>query len=169
MDIFTEGRTFEKLRETLKWGIADAGRVIDDPDGDWTPCLFVESADDVVVRDLSEYSADTDEDKDYLAEVVIPELIREQRGYRVGLSFPAWSVVGAAAQEELDRFGSLAAHPLRVEVVTLLVVDRERSEAWIAVVDRRGRRPRLFRWLQVPAVPTGRFVDPLRRAVCAQG
>jgi hypothetical protein len=167
MDIYTNtGQTFERLRECLKWVISEATEMIDDPDGDWPPCLFVENEETILTRPLGGFPMNTEEQKDYLAEVVIPEIVREERGHRAGLYFPAIT----QGDERLDRYGSSASHPRSREVVVLLAVDRDHCEAWLSFIKRwRHQGPTVGKWLQAIDFPEGRFVEPLRRAVCPQG
>ena len=167
MDIYVNTPTFEKLREGLKWMIAEAREVIEGPDGDWEPFLFVENDLTVVPRSLTEFVVETDEQKDYVAEVVIPEMVREARGHRAGLTFPALIAAKPANDHTRDRYGAEVRYH---EAVTLLVVDREHCELWLAPVERYpDRGPTLGPWFQLPAGAERRFVEPLRRAVCPQG
>jgi len=164
------GLTFEVIRENFKTLVRRTSDLVTDPAGDWPPLLLVEDEHGRInPRCLADYPMATVPQKNHLAEVVLPELVRQFGGRRVGLAFHGWVVTSdddPSLGDYVEQDGSLANHPARSEWVTLLVVDADECEAWLAEVNRRpGRRPKLGPWSLSPAVPDGRFVEPLRWAL----
>jgi hypothetical protein len=163
----TNDHTFDWLRETLKWMIAEANQLIRESGGDWEPFLFVENERTVVPRKLAGFGGDTKEDQDYLTQVVIPEMVREARGHRAGVTFLATFAARPVDERSRRRRRS---RPARDEAITLLVVDREHCELWVAAVDRDPAcRSGLGPWVQLAVAPDGCLAEPLRRGLCPQG
>lgn len=161
---------FELVRENFKTFVRRLGRAVTKPDNDWPPVLLVEDAEGRInTCPLPRQAVESAEEKDYLANVVLPRLVRELDGRRVGLALHCWHVsqlTDPYVDSYIEEHESIAEHPGRSECVTLLVLDEEHCEAWVAQVDRRpGRRPKLGPWSEMGLIPDGRFVGPLRQAV----
>ena len=162
----TAPRSFELVRDNFKTLVRRAGHVLRDPEADWPPLLLVENEAGIHVRPLGDFPVDTPEEKDYLAEVVIPRLVTELDGGRAAVALHSWTVDPLDDPSLASYEGSLADHPARREIVQLLVADAGNCEVWLAPVNRRpGRPPKLGPWQFGSATVSGRFVTPLWNAV----
>ena len=147
--------------------VTSASMVMLDADEDHPPVLHTENGHGPTFTMLCDYATDTTADKDYLATVVVPELIAEDGARWAALVMPCWAVClaedpGVPAYVAAGK--SLADHPARAEQMFLLAADESRLEGWQAPVNRRPRKhPTLGRWQRVDA--RSRFTLPLVKAV----
>jgi hypothetical protein len=156
--------TFEVARELCKLAVREAGQFVSEPDADWTPVLFIESAHGFRAEPLHPDCFATPEDRALLTQEVLPELIRRHQGARAGFAIPAF-----LSAYTLHSGEPLAGPEDSIEVVALVVLDRYRCECWAATVKRQPRRrPELGPWIALPGIPGG-FVEHLRQALCHQG
>ena len=150
---------FEAARKLIQMVHPRDRRLHHSQNGDWPALLLLESAGRVVkVVPLWHYDLSTEITKDLIAEHVLPSIIRREGTRRVGLVLHVQQVVEGAGKRTP-----------RQEFVTLVIVDPDHCETWFAPVERRAKRgPRLGGW-RCSEVSEGRFIEPLRRAVCTQG
>jgi hypothetical protein len=156
--------TFDRVRDDLKKLIESFAAVVA-PCGDWPQRILFQCAEGFAVMPLDVVPLTTVEERALFFLNIVPEVARSVNAERVAFVAPAWYVEpedDARYAEYLEEGGLISAHPLRRECVNLLLVDGERTEAWVAEVRRRPHQsPTLGEWTG-PAEPDGALIDGMR-------
>jgi hypothetical protein len=126
--------------------------VLEDPDADWPGTLFLDSPLGVTLR-LFNVAGITEVEKQKLATVTLPEVVREEAARRFCWLMPGW-------RHDVEP---------PAECLVLVFADKQRAESVIAdVIRSRSRPPRLIRWRTATKATTGLFVDAARAALAAE-
>lgn len=126
---------------------------LEDPEATWPCVLFLDVPErGIVIGDVRSLAGFDELDKQHLATMLLPALIRRSRADRFGLVMPAW-------RHDEDP---------KVEILVLVVGEPHRREAVIADVLRGGTWPRLGPWSTPTQRVDGLFVEPLCRALLAK-
>jgi hypothetical protein len=141
------------------------------PDDDWKATLTMENAErEMQLMALSPglfvpESIDGGFAKNTLVELLSMSL-RAFKAVRYGLLLNTWQVKAEDDPSAEAWSGALHEHPLRTEVLLLLLADRERGEVWMTdIVRSTDRPPTLTPWVNMSAGEnkttsyTGRFVS----------
>jgi hypothetical protein len=135
-------------------GIAEAVGSKFEPDEDWEPMLVVEAPDGVSVCTL-EMDLATPKDRDILAQVVVPDLVRSMKGTRFALVTTAWQLKMAADAKRGPA--RIQDHPDRTECVIIYAFDRDERKRATAEITRGEGPPKLGAWEQQPLENSARF------------
>jgi hypothetical protein len=151
MDVVTATDSFATFRDRLLELVNQMHHeAITEPNEDWPGILFVQTECGIVIAALVPLSGLTEEDKQYLGCVHLPERARAEQASRFGWVFPSVPPGGGAGGEGL----------------TLVVGDLRRQEAFVGSITRYpDRPPKLDNWQWAPQVKSERFVTPLVEAL----
>lgn len=133
------------------------------PHEDWAPILIVSDGRTSETIAIDPALFGSIEAKDQAAQVMAAE-IRGHAAAGCALVLSAWSVPDTGDYETAPpERGD------RVEVLTVMALDRTQQRIWSAPIQRSDDTPpRLGPWQQERSAE-GRFVEPLRRALTLQG
>jgi hypothetical protein len=163
--------SFDGFVEWAKSAVVTVGQSFTEPDDDWMPTALVQNADSIVVAGLDPSFFGSTEAKDNLADEVLPALLRKYEAQRVALVMSSWMVSGKS--EDVDMSVRPSENPNRVEVVVVTVIDRDNAGMYVAEILRGKEPPILGEWdahlAEGDGMIDGRFVEPVRRALCPQG
>lgn len=152
----------DEFIESIKGGILAAGRNLE-PDGDWMPTLFVESA----AGDLTIFAIQADfssgQRKDDLVDVIVPKLVRQANGVRFAFISVAHRIARPkdfpAAEIERIRREGIANHPDRIECICLYAFDADLRVVETSDITRApDAPPTLGKWIRSTNL-TGRFAN----------
>jgi hypothetical protein len=155
MDVVAATDSFEVFRDRLL-ELVNAMHLdaITEPDEDWPGILFVQTEHGIVIAALVPLSGLTEEDKQYLGCVHLPERARAEQASRFGWVFPFVS------------HGAAAGGGAGGEGLALVVGDLRRQEAFVGTITRYpDRPPKLDNWRWAPQVRSETFVTPLIEAL----
>jgi hypothetical protein len=160
--------SLQDLITVAKRGAKYAQEQFKHEDDDWEPMLLAWNRDgQLLVTSLGAHMTD-DAAKDRLAEEVIPQAIRDQGITALVMVLSAWTAHYTPDEEKIVRPSE---HPNRVEILEVFAMDRFDVVTQLARIRRhQGCGPSLSEWEVIDAKSiTGRFVEPIRRALTPQG
>ncbi len=147
--------SFETFRDYVLESVEHVGRSFTAADDDWVPMFFMRGSDAKIgIAPLAQYGIfGSDSEKDHLANVVLPELLRSTQALMYALVFSAWeTTVGDGPS-------------VRREIVSAAFGGKVRYEEYRAEILRRAPAPpKLGRW-ERSGPSRGRFFEPLRLAL----
>jgi hypothetical protein len=158
--------TFEYVAMTAS-KMPDA--VFTEPDDDWTPVAFLETKAGLTTVPLAPYMGSPRE-KDILADLLLPTLIRDSQATRVVMILSVW-VGTAASQEEMDSPDWLppSQQPDRTEKVLLIEYTRDGvgRQSSARIIRHDDSPPTLGEWEEPMGQlrMEGRFVGPIVNAL----
>lgn len=152
MEVVTATDSFETFRDRLLELVNGMHHdAITEPDEEWPGILFVQTERGIVIAAFVSTIGLTEEDKQHLGCVYLPERARAEQASRFGWVFPSVPHgAGAGGGEGL----------------ALVVGDLRRQEAFVGSITRHpGRPPKLGNWQGPAQVKSETFVTPLVEAL----
>lgn len=168
----------ELFGERVRRMIVEVGQEFKNPDDDWVSVLFFEDEDGYPgVVPLPGEAFANDDTKDVLV-VALTRLLEMAKAKRYALLLNAWMLRSSMPpptegteeekhelaktqmlSEHAEWTGHYDEHPDSVEVLWVMLVDREHSELWMAEIKRNDETPpTLDEWRLMPGGAEGRFV-----------
>jgi hypothetical protein len=152
MEVVTATDSFEIFRDSLLELVNEMHLdAITEPNEDWPGLLFVQTERGIVIAAAVPLAGLTEEGKQHLGCVYLPERARAEQASRFGWVFPF-------VPHDADAGGG--------EGLTLVVGDLRRQEAFVGSITRYpDRPPKLDNWRWAFQVRSETFVTPLVEAL----
>lgn len=146
--------TFDDFCATLKGMVEGLGQRLA-PDDDWQPMLFCAKDDTLGIAPIDGNLFSSAEAKAHLTNTVIPALVQQSGAESVAMVTTAW-LVRIDRTNPYDRAGldpetgftrvMPSQHPGRIEVVTIVVCDKDNVRSYMAEIARSAGPPTLGNW-----------------------
>lgn len=142
-------RRFAAFREAVTGAAESLNDSFVHPDSTWPGVLFLDVPEGVIIGTIQPLAGLDEEGKHVLAEDVLPAIIRQRRAERFAWAMPAY-------REDRDP---------PTECLALVIGEPRHCEVLLAEVFRDGGSPKLGQWFAPEGDVSGRFVEPLKRAL----